>query len=296
MKQYFAVLLLIIYITSASAQASFKVIFKTYPTGSIQHIYNYDYLYKDEFHLFYRDSTVIYISKDSMVIMTEQYPTKEKMICTVDYYNTKKQLVKTEHFIEDYLMKITEWKYDTMKRIIYHSEKETDSKTRSYVRSYSFEVKKTPEGVTETEYCKFNGKPEFSTINYYDKKHQIYKQVRENDAHKAIHIETYNYSSNGKLLSREIFFPEFGITKYYKEKGWDTKCNKTMPLTGDYITEENKEQVLIKEMNKNKNLLLNSDCPDMEFIFTNFANTISFSKESERNTKTASISIKERMK
>lgn len=296
MKRYLAAFLLILHTCCLYSQASFKVLFKTYPTGSIQRIYDYDYAFKDDVVFWLLDSSVRYISKDSMVILTINYPVKEKWTQTVDYLNAKKQIVKTEHFIQDYLYKTTEWKYDTQNHVTYHAEIEKDSKIKSYTRCYSFDIKKTPEGCTEVEHCSLNGKQEFTTFNYYDKKHNIQKQVRENDAHKAMHIETYNYSSTGKLLSREVFFPEFGVTKYYKETWWDTKCYKAIPYTGDLITVENKEQALRKELLRNKIFLQTNECENMEYTLNNFANTLIFKKGAEHNKKIATVVIKEKIK
>lgn len=278
------------------AQSSFKVVFKTYPTGTITRTYLYDYDYKNEFLLWLTDSIVTYASKDSMVLMTLTYPVRDKMKRSVSYLDKKKRIIKTEQYIQDYMAKSEEWKYDTLNRITYHSVKETGSSYNSYVRTYTYNVEKTSEGTAEKENCYHAGHLEFATTDYYDKKHCILKQVRQNDAGKTIHVETYTYDKFGRLSERELYFPEFGVTKHYKEDCADAKCHKIAVLPYEKVTESNIETILKKELIRYKVLLLGDDCEELEYKLINAITGIEIKKKKDHYKRTIAISIKERVK
>jgi hypothetical protein len=279
-----------------NAQTTFKVVFKNYNTGTIVRTYDYEFSYKNDFSLFLDDSIVTRASADSLVVMEEKYVPREKMKRTVSYFNAKKQLVRKESFIEDYIYQTEEWKYDTFNRVIYEALQETGSKEHSFQRTFSFKTEKTNDGVEVTENCSFNGALEFCTTNFYDKKHVIYKQIRKNDEGKPIHIETYEYNAAGKLVQRQVYFPEFGVTKYFKEGSGDPKCYRYAPLGPEKINEENKEDILKKELLKNKAILLSNDCEDLEYKYMNSVNSILIKKIHEHNKRTVSVTIKEKIK
>jgi len=276
MKKHIFTLILLLPCTTLLAQATFKAGWNTYNTGTITHLYTYAYTYKDSIKLSLTDSAQIIISADSSVVITLTYPYHDKGIYkTINYFSPKKLLVKTEDYKDDNMLEIKEWKYDDKNRKDYSID---DNKANGNIYKkyyeYATDKKNGDQIITETAY--FNGRVEFYTKTYIDKKNVKYKEVRLNDNNKdVVHIETFIYNADGKLTERSVFFPEWKVTKKFPEQVDDmkTKCLLVLPVgIPDKMTQATKIPYIKKVFLKNKLVLADKDCPHFEFTFRNFSN------------------------
>src|SRR5205814_1785822 len=137
---------------------------------------------------------------------------------TIHYFNNKKHIIKTEEYKGgDNLVLVNEWKYDEKDRKAFYSE---DNKVngKSYKKNYTYSTDKKSGETVVTESSYFNGRIEFYTKSYYDKKGMMYKEVRLNDNNKdVVHIESFTYGENGKVKERTVYFPEWRVTKKFQE-------------------------------------------------------------------------------
>ena len=258
------------------AQPVFKAGWNNYPIGTLTHEYGYNVAFADSIKLNITDSSQIFTSPDSLVILVVSFPFRDKSIYkTVHYLNAKKLEIKTEDYKDDNLLKSKEWRYDDKGFKTYYTE-ENKVNGSSFRKSYDhFTDKKTGDViVTETSYN--NGRVEFYTKSYYDKKNVKYKEVRLNDNNKdVVHIESFFYGENGKLKERSIFFPEWHVTKKFEEKEGNEipKCFRIMPVgIADKATLPGRMMYIKKVLTKNQMTILDGECHDFEFKFRNFSN------------------------
>ncbi len=222
------------------------------------------------------DSVKIYVSKDSTVTMTLHIPFRDKSVYkTINYFNTKKQVLKTEEYRDDNLTLMNEWRYDDKNRMNYHFE-DNKNTGNNFRKTYDYNTdKKTGETVvSESSY--FNGRIEFYTRAYYDKKSVKYKEVRLNDNNKdVVHIENFYYGENGKLIERSVYFPEWKVTKKFAEKEGSQipKCYKCLPVgTAEKIFLLYKLPFIKRLLGRNSMLLFDKECDQFEYTFKNFNN------------------------
>jgi len=257
----------------AWAQPTFKAGWNTYTTGIITHEYTYSFTPNDSFRLYPTDSAIIYSATDSAAVVMVSYPFREKTYNkTINYFNAKKQVVKTEEYKGDNLLMVKEWRYDDKNRKNYYFE---DNKTsgKNYKKNYEYATDKKTGDLIITESAYYNGKIEFYTKSYYDKKNVKYKEVRLNDNNKdVIHIESYTYGENGKVKERSVFFPEFRVTKKFQESGADDapKCTKVTPLgTAERIYPPGKAIYLRNFLNKIQSMLSDPECSQFYYKYSN---------------------------
>jgi len=167
--------------TSVLAQPSFKVGWNTYKTGMITHQYTYSYTYTDSTVLQLTDTLTILTSTDSLVSVSIHTPMRGRNVYkTADYLNPRKQLVKTEVYKDDALQSNNEWRYDDKNRKCLHVEENKLNGTM-YKKTYDYSNDKKSGDMVITESAYYNGKIEFYTKTYCDKKNCKYKEVRLND-------------------------------------------------------------------------------------------------------------------
>ena len=253
------------------AQATFKAGWNNYQTGAIIREYTYSYTYADSFRLFLTDSSVVFITPDSLVTESINYHMKDPAVYkTVNYFNAKKLLAKTEDYKDDNLLEMHEWKYDDKGRKIYSMD---DNKVNgnSYKKNYEYASdKKTGEGVvTESSY--FNGKIEFYTKSYYDKNFVKTKEVRLNDNNKdIIHVESYVYGDNGKVKERSVYFPEFKVTKKFEETEGQLppKCFQVQAMgVKERINIHTRVSFMKKFLGSKAAVIFDKDCSEYEYKF-----------------------------
>jgi len=260
---------LLLLFTCSWGQATFKAGWNTYKTGMLIHEYTYSYIFKDSARLYYIDSTQIFVSPDSLATLTIEYPANYR---TATYLNTAKQVIKKDEYKGENLQVSSEWKYDAKGRKIFHSE---DNKLNGnvYKHNYDYSVDKATGYTVVQESSFFNGKAEFYTKDYYDKNHVKVKQVRLNDNnHDIVHVETYIYDKEGRLTERSVFFPEFQVTKKFPEIVDDNpiKCRRFIPIMqNETFTISTKVSFLKKFLTKNQVVILDKDCKDFDYKFTN---------------------------
>ena len=261
--------------TCLQAQPTFKAGWNSYITRTITHEYTYDCSFKDSARLYITDSAITFAAPDSLVTMTVNYPLHEKAVYkTVYYFNPKKLLIRSEKYKGENLQKSNEWKYDVKNRPVYHYEDNKDN-GNNYKQISEYNNEKDGENViTESQY--FNGKIEYYTKSYYDRKGVKYKEVRLNDNNKdIIHIESYTYGENGKVKERTVYFPEFKVTKKFDEKEGSelSKCFKTMPMgVTDKINPHTRITFIKKFLSKIQPILSDKDCQEYEYTFNNGSN------------------------
>lgn len=281
MRRFFPLLLLLAFENDTHAQTSFTADFKTYNIATIIKEYRYNYQISDAISTSFIDSTVTWVGPDSLVTLSIDYPSDHR---TINYLNKKKQVLKTEYMRGETLMNYKVWRYDSFNRITYYEVKQIAAPGQSYIKTFHFDNKKTAEGSSETEYSYFNGKQEFATTSYFDKKNVKQKEVRVNGGGLTIHIETYRYDTHGRLRERSIYFPEYRTTKNFAESvGPDPKCMKQFLLPKEIVTEANREKIITRELTKYKKPLLDKDCDNLEYKVSNTACEITISKEKESN-------------
>ena len=299
MKSIIFTLVLFIWTVDVRGQATFKAGWDTYKTKMVIHEYTYNFTPNDSFRLYPADSTVILISSDSAAVIVVNYPLREKTYNkTINYFNAKKQVIKTEEYKGDNLLILREWKYDEKNRKNYYYE---DNKVtgKNYKKNYDYSTDKKNGDLIVTESSYYNCKIEFYTKSYYDKKMVKYKEVRLNDNNKdVIHIESYTYGDNGKVMERSVYFPEFKVTKKFTESGADEapKCSKVMPLNAsEKIYLPGKAIYLKNFLNKIQPILSDPECTHFEYKYTNLVNEITVCTTKVNNGRQVIFRYKERM-
>lgn len=254
-----------------SAQPTFKAGWDTYKTGVLVHEYTYNYTVSDSLKMV--DSTLVFCTQDSMVMLSVSYPFRDKYVYkTASYYNARKQLIKTEEYKNDNLVMVNEWRYDDKNRKTAHFQ-ENKVNGNNYKKNYDYSNDKKTGEVVASESSYVNGRIEFYTKTYYDKSNQKYKEVRLNDNNKdVVHIETFFYGENGKLRERSVYFPEWKVTKKFQEKEGNipAKCSKLLPLgVADKVVLNTRTAYLKKFFARNQVVLMDNDCDEFEYKFTN---------------------------
>jgi len=276
MKKYLLLLILFIFSSDIWAQATFKAGWTTYPTGWLTRQYTYNISVKDSIRLYMEDSTNIFASPDSLVVMIvndyflQKYTTK-----TIDYFNAHRQLMKSEDYTGENLQAVNEYRYDNKNRVVYHLEENKET-GKSYRKTYDYTSDKKTGDNTMLESSFLDGRIEFYTKTYYNKHGEKYKEMRLNDNNKdVVHVENFTYGENGRLKERTVYFPEWKVTKTFPEpKGsLPLKCFNTFPIgPTEKVNLNNRVYFMRKLIQKNITLLNDKDCPDFEYLFTNKAN------------------------
>jgi hypothetical protein len=276
MKKIFVLILLFDFCAGARGQATFKAGWSTYPTATLIHEYTYNYTDKDSIKFFIADSTNIFATADSSVVMSVNYPVRQKYIYkTISYFNAHKKLVKCEEYTNDNLQTANEYKYDEKNRVSYHLE-DNKASNKSYRKTYEYmgDKKSGEQVVSESAYL--NGRIEFYTKSYYNRANEKYKEVRLNDNNKDIvHVETFTYGDNGRLKERSVYFPEWKVTRKFPEVqgSLPVKCFNTFPIgPAEIVNLNNRIYFMRRLLLKNQALLYDKDCTEFEYKFTNKTN------------------------
>lgn len=280
---------------SSRAQNTFQSGWKTYKTGTLTKQYDYTFDFRDSVKLALLDSVSTFASTDSTVVVILESAPNAKPTRTVNYLNNNQKVVKSEYYIGETLMKVNQWRYDPLNRITYFSYSETSAPRHNYIRTYSYQVEKTAEGSLETERSTYNGRAEFTTEHYFNKKHEPLRDIRMNDVHHVEHIETFVYDKEGNLKERVIFFPEFRATKHFEVAHTDGKCEKNFPKGIDKVIPSYREVYLRHLIAKYKLALLDDNCPTLEYNFNNPGTDILITKEKEHHTRKISFITKYRL-
>ncbi len=258
------------------AQPTFKAGWNTYQTAAIIHEYNYNYSNNDTSKLTPTDSVKILLSPDSLVTLTATFPTRDKSVYKkIHYFNEKKQVTRIEEYKDENLTLTKEWRYDDKNRKNYYYE-DNKVKGNNFRKTYDYASDKKTGDIIVTEVSQYNGRVEFYTKSYYNKKSVKYKEVRLNDNNKdVVHIETFYYGENGKLKERSVYFPEWKVTKKFAEKEGNIPlaCCKCLPVgTAEKITIAGRLSFIRRLLVRNMAFLSNSTCPDFEYTYKNFLN------------------------
>ena len=300
MKNIFALLIILAANTTMFAQSTFKAGWNTYQTGMIIHEYTYTYTFTDSLHLYLSDSSVIYVTPDSMVTAALTSHVRDNSIYkSINYFNGKKQVTKTEEYKDEALQQMNEWRYNEKGQKITHIE-DNKLNNNNYKKNYDYATdKKTGETIV-TESAYYNGKIEFYTKSYYDKNNQKTKEVRLNDNNKdIIHIESYVYGENGKVKERSVYFPEFKVTKKFEEREGSLlpKCFRTMPMgTTEKINLHTRIAFIKRFMTRMQSVISDHDCDEFEYKFTNATNCdIIVASTKVNNTKKLIFRFKEKV-
>ena len=273
MKTSILSFLLFVLIGSVTAQPTFKCGWTTYKTAAIIHEYTYSYTFQDSVKLYLADSTKTFIAPDSQATLMIDYPFHDNnRYETISYYNEKKRVVKTEEYKDKLLQVMREYKYDDKGRKTYQFE-DNKQNNNNYKKTFDYGVDKASGDAVISEVSSFNGRVEFYTKSYFDKKNQKYKEVRLNDNNKDIvHVENFYYNTAGRLADRSVYFPEFKVTKKFPESNAEVpaKCYKSQPVNvPEKVFLHNKVTFLKKLLTKNMALLLDKDCNEFEYKFKN---------------------------
>jgi len=266
MKQCLFIAILLLLIIKAYGQPTFNTGWHTYKATTLYREYNYNINYKDSFRIWLFDSTQVFVSPDSLITMSLDHSIYDKTIYkTVNYFGKTKQINKEEEYKNDVLQRVSTWKYDAKNKLISYSVVD-EHKNSNVTKTYEYEKEKDGES-TVTECSSYNGRPEFYTTDYYDKRNVKYKEVRLNDNRKdVVHVETYKYDAYGKLKERSVFFPEFRVTKKFVENGGDPKCYKQVPATKEIADMAGKEAFVKKQLVKYQSAINGKgSCEDMEY-------------------------------
>ncbi len=285
--------------TTAQAQRTFKAGWNTYTASLIIHEYTYSCTIDDSVRLFMSDSAQIMCTADSSVVLCANTRLRDNVTNkTIHYFNGQKKCTKTEDYKGENLIMVREWRYDEKGRKIGSVE---DNKTsgKSYKRNYEYATdKKTGDQVvTEVQY--YNGRIEFYTKSYYDKKGVKYKEVRLNDNNKdVIHIESYAYAQNGKVKERTVYFPEFKVTKKFQEDAPDDlpKCAKRSPLDpASRVYLPGKTIYLRNFLHKIQSQMSDPECSQFEYRYFNNWQDITVCTVKPNNSKQIILRCKERL-
>ncbi len=276
MNKILFVILLLTFHYNLQAQSTFKGGWNTYQTATLIHQYTYAYAANDTSKLTMTDSAMIFISPDSLVTLTVTFPMRDRSIYKkVQYFNESKLIARTEEYKDDNLMVMNEWKYDDKRRKTYHFE---DNKVNgnTYRKTCDYTTDKKTGEVVASECSYFNGRIEFYTKEYFNKKNVKYKEVRLNDNNRdVVHVENFYYAENGKLKERSVYFPEWKVTKKFEEKSGNVapECFRALPVgTAEKITIAGKVPFIKRLIARNQFLFTNPECPIYEFTFRNFLN------------------------
>lgn len=281
------------------AQTDFKVGWSTYKTGVIVREYTYNIVTKDSLQFILADSAVTLCTADSTVSLTTEYPFREKCLYrSAHFYNSKKQLVKTEDYKDEQLLNMCEYKYDEKCRKCYQLE-DNKVKGSTYKKTYEYASDRKSGDTIVSECAYFNGRVEFYTKSYYNRKNEKYKEVRLNDNNKdVVHIESYTYGANGKVKERSVYFPEWKVTKKFEEQEGNQlpKCFKTFPIPpADKITQATKVTYLKRLLIKNQAVISDKDCNDFEFKFARVNCEVVVRPTKVNNGRQAIIRLRERV-
>ncbi|MBA3827529.1 MAG: hypothetical protein H0X33_01190 [Taibaiella sp.] len=277
-------------------QTTFQGGWHIYKIGTLTRQYTYAFDYKDDLALWTRDSIITYTAPDSSVMLTINYSGGKAIDKTTSYLNPRHQIIKTEYYTGEYLAKTEQWRYDTFNHITFYSVHKTGESQGNFLRTYTYSSQKTAEGSAVTEFCHFNGRVEFETIDYYDHKNVKYKQVRMNDIKKVIHVETYKYDIKGHVTERDIYFPEYGVTKKFAEGNGDesnVKCYKSYTLPKEKFDVINRDVFVKREIERNKAIITGKECAGMEIKALSPSFEIIIKKDKSKNTRTAILSTTE---
>lgn len=299
MKKIFFLILAVAATSVTFAQVTFKCGWNTYKARLIVHEYTYSYVYKDSIHLYLADSTKTFVASDSSVAMTIDYPFHDNVqYRTACYFNDKKKLARQEEYTGENLQNVKEYKYDDKGRKVLQTE---DNKQTGnvYKKTYDFGNDKKTGDFIITECSAVNGRTEFYTRSYYDKNSVLYKEVRLNDNNKdVIHEEKFTYGENGKVKLRSVYFNEFKVTKTFPETAGEqpAKCYRTQPVNiPDKAAIASKVAFLKKLMAKNQSLLLDPDCHEFEYRFSNVDCEVIISTTKTNNVKQVVFRFKQRL-
>jgi hypothetical protein len=258
------------------AQPTFKAGWNTYNTGMIIHECTYQLNQADSMKLSIADSTVVYVSTDSLVTLTVHYSPRERSTRkTARYLNIRKQLMKLEEYKDENLVESNDWKYDEMHRKIYHII-ENKITGNSYRKNYDYSSDKKSGDIIITESSYENGKIEFYTRCYIDKNNVKYKEVRLNNNNKdVVHVETFIYGDNGKVKERSVYFTEWKVTRKFPEAAGavPARCTRIMPMGMLEKPSMNNRIVFMKRvLAKNQSAFADNTCTEYEYKFTNLSN------------------------
>ena len=276
MRETLLSLLLVVCCGLSSAQVTFKSGWNTYKTGLLTHEYTYAINTADSTKSVLTDSLDQFASADSLVVMTVHTPFQDKSIYkTTVFLNSRKNIIKKEDYKNEALQQVDEYRYDDKERKLCMVEDNRQSGNNfKKLYDYTSDKKSGESVITETSY--FNGRIEFYTKTYLDKRNVKLKEVRLNDNNKdVLHIETYVYGENGKVKERTVYFPEWKkTTKFVEKEGYEnSRCYKYLPVgTAEKITLLNRMGIIKRLLLRNQLLLNDKECPDYEYKFTNFTN------------------------
>jgi hypothetical protein len=275
MKKLIFTLIFLVFTSVIWAQTTFKAGWNTYKTATISHEYTYNYN-NDTAKISLTDSIQVLATTDSSVTMTIKYPNHDRSVYkTINYFNSKKQILKTEEYKDENMTISYEWKYDDKNRKNYYYE---DNKVsgNNYRKTYDYTTDKKNGDIIMSECSYYNGKIEFYTRTFYDKKSVKYKEIRLNNNNKDIvHVENYYYGENGKLKERSVYFPEWKVTKKFQEKEGNMapKCARCLPVgTAEKISLLAKMPFIKRLLARNQALLSDPECDQFEYTFKNFTN------------------------
>ncbi len=279
------------------AQTTFKCGWTTYKASMIIHEYTYSYTLSDSVKLFLADSTKTFIAPDSTASLNVDYPFHDNATYKIaNVYNAKKKLVKSEELKNDQVQVLREYKYDDKNRKIAETE---DNKLsgNNYRKTFDYGTEKNGEAVIN-EAAYFNGRVEFFTKSFFDKKNQKYKEIRLNDNNKeVVHVENFIYNSAGRLKERSVYFNQFKVTKTFPEGGDDPEhCFKAQVLSmPEKPTLATKIAFIKKVILKNKALLLDPECHEFEYRFYNSDCEVLIATTKTNNIKKVVLRVKERL-
>ncbi|HXS36965.1 MAG TPA: hypothetical protein VN721_09705 [Flavipsychrobacter sp.] len=296
MKKCLLLAILLLFVIEGYGQPTFNTGWHTYKATTLYREYNYNISYKDSFRIWLSDSTQVFISPDSSITMSQDHSLYDKVDHkTVNYFGKNKQINKKEEYRNDVLQHVSTWKYDTKNRLSSYSVVD-EHKNTNITKTYEYDKTKDGES-TVTECSYFNGRVEFYTTDYYDKRNVKYKEVRLNDNRKdVVHIESYKYDASGKLKERSVFFPEFRVTKKFVENGGDSKCYKQVPANKETASAANKEAFIKKQLIKYQSVITGKGCEDMEYHLYFIKPICELIIKKERNKGTVCIRFKESYK
>lgn len=259
--------------SQAIAQATFNDGWHTHKTRCIIKQYTYRFDCKSDMNPHLTDSSYTFVSNDSLYTLQIFYPLKASALIKIATTLGKNKLpAKTEKYKESALVSVDEWKYDSKNRVSYHSESDRVG-NREYTHRFDYGIDKTSGGQLVTETSSFNGRIEFYTMSYYDKKGMKYKEVRLNDNKKdIIHVDSYTYDKSGRVKQRSTYFPEFRVTKKFQEGNDgddDDKCYKVVPDEKLDIRNILRLDFVNRLLTKYKDAVLDDDCKALEFRLIN---------------------------
>ena len=280
------------------AQKTFKVDGETFVTGMITRQYLYDITFRDSFLLHLVDSEVVYATLDSGIIADFNWPIGGAYVAKFWTMNKQRFPLKCRYFTADHLVSEQSWDYDPTGKIKLEFTEGDKAKGTLRKETYSYSEDKINGDQIILVSSTLNGKPEFFTKQYYDKRNLKYKEVRLADNKKdVVHTESFNYDEGGRLVSRSIHFNEFNTTKTFKEAESTVggKCFKRLPLSlKERVTAGNKVQILRKMLGENQVIINDPSCKDFEYSFKSFSCEILVKTNSKSGTKQAVLTIREK--